>query len=56
MKSWTLKHRPERRPWHNRQPVSEPGEQRPEGVVEQEELDAAREWLRHVEAGRIGSR
>ena len=25
-----------------------------EQVNEQEELDAAREWLRHVEAGRIG--
>jgi hypothetical protein len=29
-------------------------EQRREGVVEDEEYDAAREWLRHVEAGRIG--
>lgn len=29
-------------------------EQRREGDVEREELDAAREWLRHVEAGRIG--
>jgi hypothetical protein len=29
-------------------------EQRREGDVEGEELDAAREWLRHVEAGRIG--
>ena len=28
-------------------------EQRREGVVEDEEYDAAREWLRHVEAGRI---
>lgn len=30
------------------------GEQRRESDVEQEEIDAAREWLRHVEAGRIG--
>jgi hypothetical protein len=29
-------------------------EQVPEHVREQEEIDAAREWLRHVEAGRIG--
>ena len=29
-------------------------EQRREGDVEREELDAAREWLQHVEAGRIG--
>jgi len=29
-------------------------EQRREGVVEDKEYDAAREWLRHVEAGRIG--
>jgi hypothetical protein len=26
----------------------------PEHVQEQEEIDAARAWLRHVEAGRIG--
>jgi hypothetical protein len=30
-----------------------PGEQRREGDVEKEELDAARAWLRHVEAGRL---
>ena len=30
-------------------------EQRREGDVEQEERDAAREWLRHLDAGRIGS-
>ena len=30
--------------------------QRREDVIEQEEHDAAREWLRHVEAGRIGGR
>ena len=29
-------------------------EVRPEHIREQEEIDAAREWLRHVEAGRIG--
>ena len=28
----------------------------PEDVREQEEVDAAREWLRHVEAGRIADR
>lgn len=54
MKSWSLKDGPRRREWQNRQPINEPGEQRPEGVIEQEQLDAAREWLRHVEAGRIG--
>ena len=37
------------------QPLNQPGEQRHEGDVEKEEYDAAREWLRHVEAGRIGS-
>ena len=30
--------------------------QRRDDVIEQEELDAAREWLRHVEAGRIGTK
>jgi hypothetical protein len=29
-------------------------EQVPEHIREQEEIDAAREWLRHVKAGRIG--
>ena len=29
-------------------------EQRRAGDVEQEELEAARAWLQHVEAGRIG--
>ena len=47
MKSWSLKHGP------HPQPLTEPGEQRREGDVEKEERDAAREWLRHVEAGRI---
>ena len=28
--------------------------QRPEGVLTQRECDAQRDWLRHVEAGRIG--
>jgi len=47
MKSWPLKHgsRP--------QPLAQSGEQRRGGDVEKEERDAAREWLRHVEAGRI---
>ena len=35
------------------QPLAQPGEPGPEYCREQEELDAAREWLRHVEAGRI---
>lgn len=29
-------------------------EVRREGDVEQDEIEAAKEWLRHVEAGRIG--
>jgi hypothetical protein len=33
------------------QPYRREAEQRREGDVEREELDAAREWLRHVEAG-----
>lgn len=36
------------------QPIASPGEQRREEDVEQEEIDAALAWLRHVEAGRIG--
>jgi hypothetical protein len=36
------------------QPLATAGEQRREGDVEREELDAARAWLQHVEAGRIG--
>ena len=39
--------------WPNRQPVHSPGEQRREDDVERDEIDAARAWLRHVEAGRI---
>jgi hypothetical protein len=31
-------------------------EQVPEHVQEREEIDAAREWLAHVEAGRIGDK
>jgi hypothetical protein len=59
MKTWTLKHgrraaRPHGQDGAYPQPLATPGEQRPEGVIEQEQLDAAREWLRHVEAGRIG--
>ena len=45
---------PARLPWINRQPLSVPGVQRREGDLEKEERDAAAEWLRHVEAGRIG--
>jgi len=37
------------------QPLAQPGEQRREDVVEDEEHDAAREWLRHVEAGKFGT-
>lgn len=29
-------------------------EQRREADVEQDEIEAAKEWLRHMEAGRIG--
>ena len=36
------------------QPLRQELEQRREGDVEQEEVEAARAWLRHVEAGRIG--
>jgi len=36
------------------QPLAQPGEQRREEEIEDEELRAARDWLRHVEAGRIG--
>lgn len=42
---------PDRRPWVNPQPLSLPDEQRREGDVEKQEIDAARAWLRHVEAG-----
>ena len=34
------------------QPLAQPGEQRREDDIEDEELRAARDWLRHVEAGR----
>ena len=55
MKRWSLRHglRPPGQdgPWP--QPLAQAGEQRPESIIEQEQLDAAREWLRHVEAGRI---
>ena len=36
------------------QPLAGAGEQRRESDVTDDELRAAREWLRHVEAGRIG--
>ena len=36
--------------------LADAGERRPEHIREAEELDAARAWLRHVEAGRIGTR
>jgi hypothetical protein len=56
IRSWAVKDGPRPRgqdgPWP--QPLNQPGEQRREGDVESEEYDAAREWLRHVEAGRIG--
>jgi hypothetical protein len=38
------------------QPWRQEREQRREGDVERDEIEAAREWLRHVEAGRIGSK
>ena len=37
------------------QPLSLPREQRRHGDVEEDDADAARAWLRHVEARRIGS-
>ena len=36
------------------QPYRREAEQRREHDVEREEIEAKREWLRHVEAGRIG--
>ncbi len=36
------------------QPLAQGGERRDEYSRGQDELDAAREWLAHVEAGRIG--
>jgi hypothetical protein len=56
MRSWTLKHgrRPQGQDGPCPQPLAQPGEQRQEGDVEEEEAEAARDWLRHVEAGRIG--
>lgn len=47
------------RPAHARgepfpQPLATAGEQGREGDVEREELNAARAWLRHVEAGTVG--
>ena len=36
------------------QPLFIPGLQRREEDVEEEELEHARDWLRHLEAGRIG--
>ena len=68
MKRWSLKHGPRPRgqvgpypcsrtacPGYRRAraTLAQAGGQRPEDIVEQEELDASREWLRHVEAGRI---
>ena len=35
------------------QPLAEAGEQRPEYVRDEEELDAVSAWLAHVKAGRI---
>ena len=36
------------------QPLTEPGEQRPQHFQDEEEADAFSRWLAHVEAGRIG--
>ena len=36
------------------QPLNIPGLQRRDCDIEEEDLEHAREWLRHVEAGRIG--
>jgi hypothetical protein len=37
------------------QPWRQEREQRPDGDVEQEEIEAARAWLAHVEAGRTAT-
>ena len=45
----------QRREWNAPpQPLAEQGEQRPDHIREQDELDAFSAWLAHVEAGRIG--
>ena len=36
------------------QPWRQEREQRREGDVERDEIEAARKWLKHVEEGRIG--
>ena len=57
MRQFSLKHGPrphgQAGPWP--QPLAQPGAQRREDEVADDELRAARDWLRHVEAGRIGN-
>ena len=36
------------------QPLTEPGEQRPQHFQDEDEADAFSRWLAHVAAGRIG--
>ena len=36
------------------QPLTEPGEQRPQHLQDEDEADAFSRWLAHVQAGRIG--
>ena len=38
------------------QPLTEPGVKHPQQFQEEDEEDAVRRWLAHVEAGRIGER
>lgn len=42
-------------PWNEPpQPLAGPGEQRPQHFQDEDEADAFKRWLAHVEAGRIG--
>ncbi len=46
----------DRRPMSERpQPLTEPGVKHPQQFQEEDEEDAVRRWLAHVEAGRIAS-
>jgi hypothetical protein len=45
----------DRRPMSERpQPLTKPGVKHPQQFQEEDEEDAVRRWLAHVEAGRIG--
>ncbi|MEO7602227.1 MAG: hypothetical protein ABIS39_03040 [Sphingomicrobium sp.] len=49
-----MKSKPTREAFPHPQPLATPGLQRRTEDAEQDEIGAARAWLRHVEAGRIG--